>query len=93
MISVTCTINKGDFPLTIKWTLNEKPVETIGGISVMKTNKRISQLSIESIQAGHSGKYTCIASNLAGNASHSSFLNVNGTFYIFLIHGSCFSMI
>ncbi|XP_044270315.1 Down syndrome cell adhesion molecule-like protein Dscam2 isoform X45 [Tribolium madens] len=77
MASVTCIVTKGDFPIDITWTLNNQSVETIQGITVMRTNKRISQLSIDSVQADHSGEFTCLASNPAGNASYSSTLHVN----------------
>lgn len=83
-----CTVNKGDFPLNITWVLNEKPVTNINGINVLKTNKRISQLSIESISAEHVGEYICIASNIAGTITHSAYLHVNGTrlflYFLFL---------
>lgn len=79
MASLTCTVNKGDLPLSITWTLNEKSVYRIPGITVLQTNKRISQLSIESIQADHTGAYSCIASNSAGTNHHTAYLNVNGS--------------
>lgn len=86
MASVICTINKGDFPLNISWTLNGKPITSINGINVVKTNKRISQLSIESIQAKHAGRYICIASNAAGTATHTADLHVNGIFvFLYLL--------
>lgn len=78
MSSLTCTVNKGDFPIEIFWTLNGKKVESLNGISVSRTNKRISQLSIEAASAEHSGSYECVAKNAAGTTSHSTFLHVNG---------------
>lgn len=80
MSSLTCTVNKGDFPIDIFWTLNGKNVESANGISISRTNKRISQLSIETARAEHSGNYECIAKNAAGTARHSTFLHVNGNF-------------
>lgn len=80
MVSVMCTVHKGDFPIELIWLLNNRTVDKIDGVSVMRTNKRISQLSIESVQAEHSGHYSCIAKNLAGSAEQSTNLNVNGTF-------------
>ncbi|XP_044270333.1 Down syndrome cell adhesion molecule-like protein Dscam2 isoform X47 [Tribolium madens] len=77
MSSLTCTVNKGDFPITISWSLNNRSVETIQGITVMRTNKRISQLSIDSVQAEHAGEYTCIAKNSAGITHQSAVLHVN----------------
>lgn len=86
MVSVLCTVNKGDLPLNISWLLNGRPVEKVLGVSVSKSNKRTSQLSIESIKAEHSGKYTCVACNSAGTAQHDDFLNVNGIILISLLH-------
>lgn len=79
MASVFCSVNKGDIPLNITWTLNNQSVAIIG-ISVLRTNKRISQLSIDDVRADHAGEYTCLASNLAGTTKHSAYLNINGNF-------------
>lgn len=78
MSSVTCTVNKGDLPIVISWILNGNDVDKYVGISVIQTNKRISQLSIDSASAEHAGEYVCVARNSAGTASHSADLHVNG---------------
>lgn len=78
MSSVMCTVNKGDLPINISWTLNGRILDSADGVSIMQTNKRISQLSIDSASAEHTGNYTCIAQNLAGSASHTTSLHVNG---------------
>lgn len=49
------------------------------GIVISQVNKRLSTLSIESVQAEHVGEYTCVAKNRAGEGRHSSILHVNGT--------------
>ncbi|KAJ8982888.1 hypothetical protein NQ317_004318 [Molorchus minor] len=77
MTIVNCAVIRGDLPVKIFWTLNRQPVETIDGISVMKTKERVSQLSIDNVQAHHSGEYMCIARNEAGNITYSSYLRVN----------------
>ncbi|XP_063932382.1 cell adhesion molecule Dscam1 isoform X9 [Zophobas morio] len=77
MSSLFCTVHKGDFPIKITWTLNGRPIDTSQGISVMRTNKRISQLSIDSVHAEHTGEYTCTAKNTAGSTHHSAVLHVN----------------
>lgn len=90
MSSLTCTVHKGDLPIQISWFLNNQSAETLQGISIMRTNKRISQLSIDSVQAEHSGEFTCQARNKAGITKYSANLHVNGTlldlfvFYWFL---------
>lgn len=79
MASTTCSINKGDLPLNITWTLNGHAINDFDGVTISFVNKRLSALSIESVQAEHAGKYTCIATNAAGGTSYSADLNVNGT--------------
>lgn len=44
----------------------------------MRTNKRITQLSIDSVTAEHAGQYTCFAENQAGASEYSTYLHVNG---------------
>lgn len=77
-VSVQCIISKGDNPVNISWYLNQKPVKNVHGV-VVTQSRRVGSLTIEFVQADHSGHYTCIASNLAGNDSYSAILNVKGT--------------
>lgn len=79
MVSASCTVNKGDLPVDIYWTRNGYKIFSNDGISISRTNKRMSVLSIESVRDRHSGEYTCVAENLAGVAKHSAVLSVNGT--------------
>lgn len=85
MSSLTCTVNKGDFPIEISWFLNNVSTSTIQGITTLRTNKRISQLSIDSVQAEHAGEFTCVAKNRAGMATYSTILHVNGTKFSFFV--------
>lgn len=77
-VSLTCTVSKGDLPLDISWELNGQVLTTSNGILLARSGKRISMLSIDSVQAVHRGNYTCIAKNEAGKVWHTSHLNVNG---------------
>lgn len=79
MVSASCTVNKGDIPLKITWTRNNHLVFSNDGISISRTNQRISILSIESVRDRHSGNYTCIAENSAGAVNYTTPLFVNGT--------------
>lgn len=74
LVIATCGVTKGDFAITILWTLNEQPVKNINGIRVVSTSKRVSQLSIESVQAELAGMYVCNVQNLAGSTNHSAYL-------------------
>lgn len=79
LVSIQCIINKGDFPIGVKWTHNGKIIDASSGISVSRANKRVSQLNIESVGADHSGQYICAVKNLAGVAKQALVLHVNGT--------------
>lgn len=76
MAVVMCTVTKGDLPLEISWTHDGYAIGP--GVAITKTSKRISQLSIETVQASHAGRYTCSARNKAGEATFTALLNVNG---------------
>lgn len=82
-VSIQCTVLKGDPPLNITWLLNGRPISNDEGVTVMKM-KRISTLSIDSVQDVHSGNYTCVVENPAGSDRFSTTLNVNGIFCLFL---------
>ena len=81
LVSVTCSVAKGDQPLEISWAFNGTPIDSHHGSDVVigSTNKKNSVLTIESVAARHAGEYTCSASNRAGATTHSSRLTVNGT--------------
>lgn len=91
IVMANCLVTKGDLPIKIYWRLNNKDILDFGGISAINPNKRASQLTIESVQAHHTGEYKCLAENRAGIAEFSTFLNVKGTFNfacVFLLHPS-----
>lgn len=78
-----CSIHKGDLPVNITWYLNDVPANTVNGIVVSYVGKKMSTLSIDSVQAEHAGRYTCLVQNSAGRASFSADLHVNGRgFYL-----------
>lgn len=77
-VSVQCTVSKGDYPLNITWYLNGLTIQQGDGILVNRASKRVSTLSIDSVQAFHSGNYTCLASNKADATSITRILVVNG---------------
>lgn len=78
--SLTCSVNKGDLPLNITWLFNGTEVRySTHGVVTNLVNKRLSTLSIESVQASHAGSYSCKAQNKAGFALYDKDLYVNGT--------------
>lgn len=81
-VTLTCAVTKGDVPINITWTLNNRRIDNFDGITTISINRRSNQLTIESAQAHHSGEYLCTAKNLVGQAKSSSYLNVNGIFIL-----------
>lgn len=73
-----CYIIQGDPPLHISWYFHGQEVSHVMGVSTMKLGTKSSILSIEHVTHGHSGKYTCVASNRAGEARYSATLVVHG---------------
>nr|XP_023016837.1 Down syndrome cell adhesion molecule-like protein Dscam2 isoform X6 [Leptinotarsa decemlineata] len=77
LVVAMCAISKGDYPVKLTWTLNGRSINNFDGITTANTNKRVSQLTIESARSQHTGEYTCIVENSAGVAKHSAYLNIN----------------
>lgn len=73
---VQCLVTNGDLPLTIEWRKDGGPVDM--DVSVQHLGEFTSSLSIDSLRPHHAGNYTCLATNSAAQASHSSRLLVNG---------------
>lgn len=82
--SVSCTVIKGDSPVSIVWHFNGTEISNIDGILISQT-KRMSALSIDAVKAENSGKYTCVAKNAAGAVNQTAELHVNGTNVLHLI--------
>ncbi|XP_017467259.1 PREDICTED: Down syndrome cell adhesion molecule-like protein Dscam2 isoform X43 [Rhagoletis zephyria] len=75
---VQCMIQKGDTPITIKWTLNSRPIiNGEEGITILKLSPKTSVLNIAAVEQYHRGLFKCIAENKAGSSFYASELNVN----------------
>ncbi|XP_021925400.1 Down syndrome cell adhesion molecule-like protein Dscam2 isoform X4 [Zootermopsis nevadensis] len=72
---VQCLVTNGDLPLTIEWRKDWGPLDS--DVNVQQLGEFTSSLSIESLRPHHAGNYTCLATNSAAQASHSSRLLVN----------------
>lgn len=79
-VQMTCHASKGDRPMSITWTFEGQDLSTVSGIKTMKMAEQTSFLSIASITGAHSGNYTCIAKNRAGEDRYTTTLHVNGIF-------------
>ena len=75
---LVCTVIKGDEPFSISWSLQGAVVSSEPGLTTSQIGPRTSILMINSVGHRHSGIYTCNVSNLAGKATVSSELKVNG---------------
>ncbi|XP_052841677.1 cell adhesion molecule Dscam2 isoform X8 [Drosophila gunungcola] len=75
---VQCMVQKGDVPITIKWTLNSRPIiNGEEGITILKLSPKTSVLNIAAVEQDHRGVFKCIAENMAGSSFTTSELKVN----------------
>lgn len=77
-IRVLCAVVVGDTPINIKWFKNGQEIWTGMSAVIQKLDDMTSMLSLHHINVEDSGNYTCVATNAAGSASHSSQLKVKG---------------
>lgn len=76
--SLTCSVTKGDLPLTISWQKDGRTVEAAQMLSITQVDQYTSILLIESLSPDHNGNYSCVVRNLAAEVSHTHQLVVNG---------------
>lgn len=83
-VTATCTINKGDLPIHIWWSLTDsglhedRNLTSNDGVVITRNSQKLSVLNIDAVKARHRGNYTCFAQNRGGITQHSAFLYVNG---------------
>lgn len=77
-VQTVCTLTGGDEPLRISWSFHGHNISSDQGIRTTNVGSRTSILMIENVGHRHRGNYTCMASNKAGNASHTAELKING---------------
>lgn len=88
-VQLTCHVAKGDLPLKINWMFNGKPLFAHLAIVTTKVGDRLNLLTVPSVTGDNGGKYTCVATNLAGQSNHSTTLYVNGIFSTIYSHFRC----
>lgn len=87
-VTATCSISKGDLPISIGWKFNEDGdnfgynLTTNDGIFISRTTHKVSMLAIDALKAQHRGYYTCFASNKGGIANHTAYLAINGLIFV-----------
>lgn len=73
-----CIVTEGDVPVDIRWITSGQTHSALSGISITKIGSKSSIMQIDSVDASHSGNYTCTARNSAGQASYTAQLTVVG---------------
>lgn len=79
-LDITCSIKRGNNPITFEWNLNGKEAKSVNGIRI-NTSERRSVCIIQNINTQHIGNYTCTASNSAGYDQVYTELKVEGISY------------
>lgn len=77
-VQMTCHVSKGDRPVALTWTFEGNDLWSNKGVKIIKMTEQTSFLTIASVTGAHSGNYTCIAKNKAGEDRYSTTLNVKG---------------
>ena len=81
--TLTCTVARGDSPLTLMWMKDGEPIPRgKSSYKVLNFDEFNSMLTLESLNLEHIGNYSCRASNPAGESSVETQLIVYGKFYV-----------
>ncbi|XP_044570734.1 Down syndrome cell adhesion molecule-like protein Dscam2 isoform X8 [Drosophila ananassae] len=75
--SLTCSVVKGDLPLTINWRKDGRPIDPTQHMSVKQVDQYNSILVIENLGSDHTGNYSCVVRNSAAEVENSQALLVN----------------
>lgn len=76
--SLTCSVVKGDLPLSISWRKDNRPIDPTQHMSVKQVDQYNSILVIEILGSDHTGNYSCVVRNSAAEVENSQALLVNG---------------
>lgn len=80
LLQVSCTVTKGDEPVTIQWLKDELPLISSPQFRITSISSKMSILMLEDVGFEHSGLYSCVAYNPVGKAEEASPLKVKGEF-------------
>lgn len=81
-----CHIPKGDMPLDLNWSFQDKPLKKTDAVIITKVGARSLILAIPAATEKHSGNYTCTASNIVASTNHTATLNVQGTLVTYVCY-------
>ncbi|XP_042868394.1 Down syndrome cell adhesion molecule-like protein Dscam2 [Penaeus japonicus] len=80
-VTLTCTVSRGDEPLSLSWLWDGAPLppgpSRGGALKVLMLNAFNSVLTVEQVEQRHAGVYTCVAANAAAEARLSFSLTVH----------------
>lgn len=79
--SLTCSVIKGDLPLTITWRKDNRIIDASQHISIKQVDHYNSILVIENLGPDHTGNYSCHVRNSAAEVEIAQSLLVNGKEY------------
>ncbi|XP_033322593.1 Down syndrome cell adhesion molecule 2 isoform X5 [Megalopta genalis] len=75
--TLTCSVTRGDLPLSISWLKDGRSMGPSERVSVTNVDQYNSILMIERLSPDHNGNYSCVARNLAAEVSHTQRLVVH----------------
>ncbi|KAL1425981.1 hypothetical protein MTO96_018689 [Rhipicephalus appendiculatus] len=75
--NVMCSTTSGDQPFTFAWLKDGKPLHQSAKINIA-SSPQFSTLSIQKLNLGDAGNYTCAVSNAQGTVSYTDALEVKG---------------
>lgn len=78
LVQVSCAVSKGDSPITLQWYKDGLPLISSPKFMINNVAPKLSLLLLSSVDAEHSGSYTCLAANPVGTAESSATLKVKG---------------
>lgn len=78
LVQVSCAVSKGDVPITFQWYKDGTPIVSSSKFMINSVASKLSLLLLSSVDAEHSGLYSCLAMNLVGTAESSATLKVKG---------------
>lgn len=78
LVQVSCAVSKGDSPITLQWYKDGLPLMSSSKFMINNVAPKLSLLLLSSVDAEHSGSYTCHATNPVGTTESSATLKVKG---------------
>ena len=76
---VICGLTRGDLPVLFQWLKDGQPLLPEIDVQITNLDAFSSLLTIASLADRHSGNYTCMATNPAGQDHYTTALTVKGT--------------